>query len=200
MTTLNEYLLDEPDDIEAADEGGMLREVAAAPALFRAAITAAYETDLASVTELGRPRALVVTGMGGSGISGDVLAAVATPASPVPVVTYRGYGLPGWVGPADVVIAVSCSGRTEETLSAAEEAVRRGARIVTVGAADSPLADLGARGRGPHVPVAAGGVPRARFWSLTVPVLVVADALGVCHVPRGELDDTADLLDVLTER
>ena len=42
MTAVNEYLLDEPDEIEAADPGGMVREVAAAPALFRAAMTAAY--------------------------------------------------------------------------------------------------------------------------------------------------------------
>jgi glucose/mannose-6-phosphate isomerase len=95
---------------------------------------------------------------------------------------------------------VSCSGGTEETLSAAEEAVRRGVRIVTVGAPDSALADLGARGRGPHVPVAPGGVPRAKLWSLAVPLLVLGDALGVCRAPRAELDATADLLDVLTER
>jgi glucose/mannose-6-phosphate isomerase len=198
--TVNEYLLDEPADIEAADPGGMVREVAAAPALFRAAMTAAYEADLGRVSAEGRPRAVVVTGMGGSGISGDVLAAVAGSASPVPVVTHRGYGLPAWVGAADVVVAVSCSGRTEETLNAAEEAVRRGVRIVTVGAADSPLADLGARGRGPHVPVQPGGVPRARLWSLAVPVLVLGDVLGICRAPRPELDAAADLLDVLTER
>ena len=197
---VDEYLLDEPDRIESADPGGMLREVAGAPAQFRAAITTAYESGLDAVGEIGRPRAVVVTGMGGSGIAGDVLGAVAGQASPVPVVTHRGYGLPAWVGAADVVVAVSCSGRTEETISAAEEAVRRGARIVTVGAADSPLADLGARGRGPHVPVPRGGVPRARLWSLTVPLLVLGDTLGVARVPRDDLDAAADLLDELTER
>jgi glucose/mannose-6-phosphate isomerase len=198
--TVNEYLLDEPDEIAAADPGGMVGEVAAAPALFRQAITTAYEADLRSVGELGRPRAVVVTGMGGSGISGDVLGAVAGSRSPVPVVTHRGYSLPAWVGAADVVVAVSCSGQTEETLSATEEAVRRGARVVTIGAEGSPLADLGARGRGVHVPVAPGGVPRARLWSLAVPVLVLGDILGVCAAPRADLDATADLLDVLTER
>ncbi len=197
---LNEDLLDELDALEAADPDGMLRAVAGAPAQFREAITTANEAGLDATAELGRPRALVVAGMGGSGIAGDVLGAVAGPSAPVPVLTHRGYGLPGWIGPADVVIAVSCSGRTEETLSAAEEAVRRGARIVTVGAADSPLADLGARGRGQHVPVPPGLVPRARIWSLVVPLLVAGDRLGVCHVPGDDLAATADLLDLLTER
>jgi glucose/mannose-6-phosphate isomerase len=197
---VDEYLLDEPDQIEAADPGGMVRAVAGAPAQFRAAMTAAYEAGLDRVADGPRPRAVVVTGMGGSGIAGDVLAAVAGSGAPLPVVTYRGYGLPGWVGAADLVVAVSCSGTTEETLSAAEEAVRRGVPIVTVGAAGSPLEDLGARGRGPHVAVPDGGVPRAKLWSLAVPLLVLGDLLGVCRAPRADLDATADLLDVLTER
>jgi glucose/mannose-6-phosphate isomerase len=197
---VNEYLLDEPEQIEKADPDGMLRAVAGAPAQFREAITTAYESGLDAVAGDGRPRAVVVTGMGGSCIAGDVLGAVAGATAPVPVVTHRGYGLPRWVGAADVVVAVSCSGRTEETLSAAEEAVRRGVRLVTVGAADSPLADLGARGHGPHVPVPGGRVPRASLWALSVPLLVLGDGLGVCRAPREDLDATADLLDELTER
>ncbi|HVF04529.1 MAG TPA: bifunctional phosphoglucose/phosphomannose isomerase [Frankiaceae bacterium] len=200
MSAPTEYLLDEPADIEAADPDGMLRYVCAAPALFREATSIAYEAGLDAVADEGRPRAVVVVGMGGSAIAGDVLAAVAGATAPVPVLTHRGYGLPGWVGAADLVVAVSASGRTEETLSATEEAVRRGVRTVTVAAADSPLADLGARGRGPVVPVRPGGVPRARLWSLAVPLLVLGDVLGVCRAPRADLDATADLLDELTER
>lgn len=200
MTSQTEYLLDEPDAIDAGDPGGMLRAVAGAPAQFRTAMTAAYESGLDALAADGRPRAVLVAGMGGSGIAGDVLAAVAGPFAPVPVMTHRGYGLPGWAGATDLVVAVSCSGRTEETLSAAEEAVRRGCRVVTVGAEDSPLADLGARGRGPHVAVPAGRAPRASLWALSVPLLVAADAVGVAHAPRADLDAAADLLDELTER
>ena len=198
--TVNEYLLDEPDDIEAADPDGMLRNVAGAPAQFREAITAANEAGLDAVAEDGRPRALVVAGMGGSGIAGDVLGAVAGNAATGPILTHRGYGLPGWVGGSDLVVAVSASGRTEETLSAAEEAVRRGCRLVTVGAEGSPLADLGARGRGPHVPVPGGRPPRANFWALSVPLLVTGTRAGVARVTDSDLDEAADLLDELTER
>ncbi|HEU0131681.1 MAG TPA: bifunctional phosphoglucose/phosphomannose isomerase [Mycobacteriales bacterium] len=197
---VDEYLLDEPERMAAGDPDGMLPAVAAAPAQFREAVTTAFESGLDEVAADGRPRAVVVTGMGGSGIAGDVLGAVAGQAAPLPILTHRGYGLPAWVGANDLVVAVSCSGRTEETLSACEEAVRRGCRVVTVGAAESPLADLGARGRGPNVPVPGGRLPRASLWALSVPLLVLGDALGVCHVPRADLDATADLLDVLTER
>jgi glucose/mannose-6-phosphate isomerase len=197
---LREDLLDEPDQLDAADPDGMLRAVMGAPAQFREAVTTATEAGLDEVADAGRPRAVVVAGMGGSGIAGDVLAAVAGPYAPVPVTTHRGYGLPGWVGPADVVVAVSCSGRTEETLSAAEEAVRRGARIVTVGLDGSPLADLGARGRGVHVAVPGGRMPRASLWALSVPLVVLADRLGVLRVSAADLDAAAGLLDELTER
>ncbi|HET6910214.1 MAG TPA: SIS domain-containing protein, partial [Mycobacteriales bacterium] len=121
--------------------------------------------------------ALVVAGMGGSGISGDVLVAVAGPRCPVPIVVHRGHGLPGWVGAADIVCAVSCSGRTEETLSAADEAVRRGAPLVGIGAADSPLADRCLAARAAFVPVEMRVGPRATLWGLATPLLVLAGEL-----------------------
>ncbi len=197
---LHEDLLDDPDGIVAADPGSMLREVAAAPAQLREAAFTAAEVDLSATVDGGRPRALVVAGMGGSGVSGDVLGAVAGPGAPVPVIGHKSYGLPGWVGPADIVVAVSCSGTTEETLSAAEEAVRRGCRVVGVGGAGSPLAVLVEQGRGTFLTVPGGRMPRASIWALSVPLLTLADALGIAHAPRAVLDDAADLLETLSDR
>src|SRR4051812_46126299 len=115
----------------------MLRAVATSAAQIRSAVTSCREAGLDRLDELGRPRAVVVAGMGGSGIAGDVLAAMATPTAQVPVVVHREPGLPGWVGAADVVIAVSCSGGTQETLAATDEAIRRGATLVGIGATGS---------------------------------------------------------------
>ena len=76
----------------------------------------------------------------------------------------------------DLVVAVSCSGETEETLSALDEAIRRGARVVTVGAAGSSLSARADDGRAVHLPVdARGRMPRANLWGLAVPVLLVLD-------------------------
>jgi hypothetical protein len=102
--------LDDPGAIEDADPGGMLRQVASSAAQIREARRLAAEAGIETLAEDGRPRAVVVTGMGGSGISGDVLAAVCGLGCSVPIVTVRGHRLPGWVGAADLVIAVSCSG------------------------------------------------------------------------------------------
>lgn len=193
--------LDDPAAMGALDTGDMLRACASSGAQIRSAVRASAEAGLDAVTAEGRPRAVVVTGMGGSGISGNVLGAVTGNTCPIPVVSVKDFTLPGWVGPMDLVIGVSCSGVTEETLSATDEAVRRGARIVTVGAANSPLARLAERGRGVHIAVDAGGrQPRASMWTLSAPLLCVAHALGLADIAPDALQHVADLLDADAER
>ncbi|WP_434582221.1 SIS domain-containing protein [Carbonactinospora thermoautotrophica] len=198
---IEEAVLDDVEAMQAADADQMLRAVASSGAQVRQAAIAAEEAGLARLREEGQPRTVVVAGLGGSGISGDVLAAVAGIGCRVPVVTLRDYTLPGWVGPMDLLIGVSCSGATEETLAVVEEAARRGTRLVTVGAPKSPLAGLSEQARGIHVPVDSGGrLPRANIWALSVPLLVAAHALGLASVPREVLDRTADLLDDIAQR
>ncbi|MDT7536857.1 MAG: glucose/mannose-6-phosphate isomerase [Actinomycetota bacterium] len=187
--------LDEVRALEAGDPAGMLPAIASGAAQVREAALLAQEAGVGALAEDGRPRAVVVCGMGGSGIAGDVLAAVAGSSCPVPVVTHRGYGLPAWVGAADLVVAVSCSGSTEETLTATEEAVRRGCRLLVVGAADSPIEALGARGRGIFVPVAQGRQPRATVWALSTPLVVAAHALGLVSADAEAVEATAAQLE-----
>jgi glucose/mannose-6-phosphate isomerase len=193
-------VLDVAGELEQRDPGGMLRAVASSAAQVREAAVLAEEAGVRALAEDGRPRAVVVCGMGGSGIAGDVLAAVAGNASPVPVLTHRGYGLPAWVGATDLVIAVSCSGGTEETLSALEEAVRRGCRLLVVAADGSPVEALGRRGRGVVVPVPQGRQPRASMWALATPLVVAGHALGLLSAPPESIEETAVMLEQLATR
>lgn len=180
--------LDDPAALAEFDPSGMLRAVATSGAQIRASLAAVREASLAPLELDSRPRAIVVAGMGGSGISGDVVAALAAGRCPVPVVVHRGYGLPGWVGAADLVMAVSCSGTTAETLSSAVEAARRGARLLGVGADGSPL-DLHCRSEhGAFVPVVGQLAPRASLWALVVPLLVVAERAGLLDLGPGLAD------------
>jgi glucose/mannose-6-phosphate isomerase len=183
--------LDDLALLEAADPGGVLRQVASAAAQVRTSARATAETDLGRVISDGRPRSIVVTGMGGSGVAGDVLSAVCGPGSASLVVAQHDYRLPGWVGAADVVIAVSCSGTTEETLSAAEEAVRRGCPLLAVGGAGSPLAQIAEQARAPFIPVAPVGMPRFTLWGLAIPLMIIADRLGVADIPAAGLEAAA---------
>jgi glucose/mannose-6-phosphate isomerase len=193
---IDDAVLADATALEAADPGQMLRATASAGAQVRLAIAKSDKDVLARVAADGRPRSIVVTGMGGSGISGDVFGAVIGNRCHIPISTVRGYTLPGWVGPLDLVIPVSCSGHTEETLSVAGQAVRRGARLLGIGAAESPLAELVLSARAPfHAVDAEGRMPRASLWTLAIPLLLVGAALELLELPEEVLAATADRLD-----
>jgi glucose/mannose-6-phosphate isomerase len=174
--------LDTPDVIEAADPGDMLRQVASAAAQVRTAVRSCAETDLSAFAADGRPRAIVVAGMGGSGVAGEMLNAMAGLSSPVQVVVCQTERLPGWIGAADAVVAVSCSGSTPETLAIATEAARRGCRLAGIGAEGSPLHRIAEQARAPFVPVVPLGLARSMLWAVAVPLLVIAERIGVARI------------------
>jgi len=192
--------LDTPDVVEAADPADMLRQVASAAAQVRTALRSCAETDLSAFTPDARPRAIVVAGMGGSGLAGEMLSAMTGLSSPVQVVVSQAERLPGWVGAADAVIAVSCSGSTPETLAMAAEAARRGCRLATVGTEGSPLHRIAEQARAPFVPLVAAGLPRSMLWALAIPLLVIADRLGVTRIGPDVYELTASRLEEVSHQ
>jgi glucose/mannose-6-phosphate isomerase len=190
--------LDDPEALAEADPGEMLRHVASAAAQVREARLLATEAGIDRVAAGGRPRAVVIVGMGASGIVGDLIDAVCGLGCPVPVTTVRGHRLPGWVGVADLVIAVSHSGSTEETLGLVADAARRGCRLLCVGAGGSPLADMALQTGGLFVPAPAAARSRTALWGLTVPPLLALDTLGLTVVRPEVLERTAERLEKMS--
>lgn len=191
---------DSAETLARLDPGGSLRSVASAGPQLREAAQLAAEADLASLAEGGRPRAVVVAGVGTAARTGDILTAVAGPRCPVPVLAHRSAGVPGWVGAADVVIAVSASGRSPEALAAAEAGARRGARLVAVGAPDSPLQAVAARARAPYIAVPRRAPARLSLWALTVPVLLAGRSFGMVRLAEADIAEAAARLDADAER
>jgi glucose/mannose-6-phosphate isomerase len=196
----DESLLDDEKTMLANDPGGMLRATASAGAQVRESAALAAEADLSMLADEGRPRAVVVAGIGTAGLTGNILATVAGHRCPVPIIGHRSAGIPGWVGAADVVIAVSASGRSPEALAAADAAARRGARLVAIGNPDSELQAMAERARAPFIPVPRRAPARASLWGLTVPVLLAARTLGLVKVNEADFAETAARLDADAER
>jgi len=171
--------MDSPGRLAEADPADMLRQVASSAAQVRTAVLATQEVDLGQIADAGRPRAIVVTGMGGSGVAGDILAAVSGPGCPVQVTAVHDYQLPAWVGAA------------EETLAASAEAVRRGCGLIGVGGRDSALAELAKQAHAPFIGVQSAGMPRSTLWALSVPLVVVASRLGLIDVPASDYEAAA---------
>ncbi len=199
---LDEQLLDDAEGLAAADPSGSLVALASAGAQVRASLRSAQEADVDALAAEGRPRAVIVASLGGSAVVGDVLTMLAGAGSPAPVTVRRGLPLPGWVGPLDLVVAVSMSGRAPGPLGLAAEAARRGSRLLTVGAAGSPLADVAMRTGGVHVPVPPPASPAARasrmgMWSLLTPVVAASRAVGLTDASPELLGAVADRLDAL---
>lgn len=198
VAALAAFRLDDVEIVEASDPGGMLRQVASSAAQVRTGLRACAEADMSALRPDRRPRAIVVVGSGGAGgaeFACDSLAAICGPGAPVQVTGVFGYQLPGWVGAADLVIAVSRSGHTAEALALAGEAARRGCDLVGVSAPGSPLQELAGRARGTFIPVTAVGPARAMPWALTVPLLVAATRLGLARVTDDAFEAAAAVME-----
>lgn len=161
------------------DSLGFLETVAGLPEqLTSAHEAAAHGIDPGRLPDATDIRNIVVLGLGGSGIAGDVLAAVANSELPVPVTVLKQYRTPAFVGPHSLVFAVSYSGGTEETLSMTAGALEAGARVIAV-ASGGELASLVTDAGGLHVPCPAGLMPRAALGALVAPLFVTLFRMGM---------------------
>ena len=160
------------------DSLGVVEALRTAPEDLAAAhATTARVLASAALPDPDRYDHVCVLGMGGSGVVGDVLAAVASGSCPVPVLVSKQQTAPTFLGPRTLAVAVSYSGSTGETLAQADAAVAAGAGLVTV-AAGGPLADLGAQ-RGLHLPVAPGAPgPRFALGPMVVPAVALLHRMG----------------------
>jgi glucose/mannose-6-phosphate isomerase len=165
-------------------------------------LLAAFPRQIAEAERLGQeirvasppPRAVLVLGVGGSAIAGDLLQGVCHSRTAFPVQVLRGYTVPSWAGPDTLVVASSYSGGTEETLTAFEAARSRGARLLVV-ASGGALGDQARKNGLPWIRVPSGLPPRAALAYLLVPLLVALDAdTGALGGP----EERAEAVSVLT--
>jgi glucose/mannose-6-phosphate isomerase len=177
-------------DVLRVDRSGMLDLLLDIPVQLQVGERLGQSTDLPSATHV---RAIVVTGLGGSSISGDLLRSYLHAECPVPLMVNRHYSLPAFVGPETLVCAVSFSGNTEETLSAFGEARARGAALMAV-TSGGQLAEMADEWRIPYVRVPAGLPPRTTLGYLFPPMLVTLARLGLIADQSAPLAEAVEVL------
>lgn len=123
-------VIESVERIRAADPEDMLGRIKELPKQIRDAWQVTRASQLPPA--YGDVRNVTVIGMGGSAIGGDLAASLLADELKVPMSVHRDYGLPAFVGRDSLVIASSYSGNTEETLSAFEEARKRGAKLLAL--------------------------------------------------------------------
>jgi glucose/mannose-6-phosphate isomerase len=176
------------------DTIGMFDLAAALPEQVAAAARSA--TDLDGLPEHELIEHVVVLGMGGSGIAGDVVAAVAGPFMSVPVSVVKGYEAPSFVGDGTLCFAISYSGDTEETVEAAQAAAAAGARMVVL-STGGQLGELAEAWGAPHLTLPDLPMPRAGIGAVSIPPLLVLERVGLFP---GASQYVADAVDQLRRR
>lgn len=139
-------------------------------------------------------RQIVIAGMGGSAMGGELAAEIVKPHSPLPVIIYRDYGLPAWAsGEGTLVIAVSHSGETEETLSAYRQAIERSCRVLAI-TTGGTLALQAAQQGCPVWLYVHEGQPRMALGYLFGLILAVLYRLNLLPDPSVDLEETLHAL------
>ncbi len=142
---------------------------------------------------------IIVMGMGGSGISGDVSRVLFEDELKVPLFVCRHYDLPAFVGPGTLAIAVSYSGNTEETLSGLGAALERGAQVLVI-SSGGRISELAVENNLTLVTIPAGLQPRAALGYLSIPLAVVLERLGFVGDVGPAIEEAIDLLGREAER
>lgn len=147
----------------------------------------------------GDVRNITVAGMGGSAIGGDLAMALLADELKVPMSVHRDYGLPAYVGRDSLVIVSSYSGNTEETLSAFEEARKRGAKVLALTTGGS-LASQARASNSPVVTFSYKARPRATLGYSLGLVLGSLTRLGLVRDLSADIDSAVADLARLEER
>lgn len=156
--------------------------------------------DLPAIPSAEGLRAVVLCGMGGSGVAGDVARAVFGSGLSIPVAVVKGYRLPAFCDHDTLVLASSFSGNTDETVSAYREAVARGCRVIAA-SAGGELAALAEADGVPHLPLPADiPMPRAAFAYLVGGPIGILEALELIPPVGEEVARASALLGTLAER
>lgn len=187
-------LLDDVKAIEAIDKRGMRKFQADFPLMCEDAILRAEKVKV----RFKKPNAIIVAGMGGSSIAGELLRDWLSNDIQVPIEVVRDYYLPAYVNEDSLVFASSYSGDTEETLSCFIEAVKRGSIIIAI-SSGGRLIEYCRRLKIPFIDVPKGIPPRAALPYLFFPIVIILEKARLIEKKRDEIKETMNVLNRLKE-
>lgn len=136
---------------------------------------------------------IVLTGLGGSAIGGDVLRSYLSDELRVPIFVNRHYFLPEFVNEKTLVIVSSYSGNTEETIAAHHDAAKRGAKVLCI-SSNGETAKLAAKYKHPLITIPKGFPPRAALGYSFFPTLIAMSNMKLIASKEKEIKETISLL------
>jgi glucose/mannose-6-phosphate isomerase len=182
-------ILDNADAIRRIDKSNMLSFCIQAPKHYGKAAKLASEVKI----DYPKPEQIIVAGMGGSAIGGELLKDWAREGVAVPIDVCREYHLPAYTNKNTLLFATSYSGETEETLSVFLEALKRKCMIVCISSGGA-LLEFAEKLSIPHLVVPSGMAPRATLPYLFMPLLAILEKMGLTPRLDADFSDAARIL------
>lgn len=190
-------MLDDLEKLRALDSEGMLGTIETFSEQCRQAVRIAQTVELPSTYATSIAN-IVIAGMGGSAIGGDLVKAVAEPYLKVPLLVQRYYSLPAFVSENSLVFACSYSGTTEETIAAFQQALTKKAKIVGISSGGA-LSRLLTSHNLPWVQIPGGLQPRAALGYLFFPIVMLLSSLKLLPFLKDDISEAITLLDNLSD-
>ncbi|MCS4542048.1 MAG: bifunctional phosphoglucose/phosphomannose isomerase [Euryarchaeota archaeon] len=199
-------ILDDFDQIKHIDKSNMREAMNRLPENCEDALKLAEKLNIPKklrITEkisikYKNPEKILVVGMGGSAISGDILRTWLRGSLPIPIEVCREYYLPAYADNSTLVLAISYSGNTEETLSGFIEAIQRKCMVIAI-TSGGLLLDFCQKLRIPFIKVPSELPPRAAIPYLFFPLVTILKKLDILKLKQREIRETIDLLGEIRE-
>ncbi|MFW6040378.1 MAG: bifunctional phosphoglucose/phosphomannose isomerase [Thermoplasmatota archaeon] len=179
-------MLDDPQKIKEIDKEGMLTILENFPEQIEEIIEQ-LDIDILPF----QPEVIVVAGMGGSGIVGDILKSFLAHRISVPIYVNKDYSIPSFVDKNTLFFAISYSGNTEETLNATRKAIERGAKVIAI-SSGGEMEKICEENEKLLIKAPRGYPPRGAIAFMFIPVLKLLSEMLI-------YDSDVDLIDTISE-
>lgn len=187
---MTKTLIDDIKRIETIDKSGMLTYCVTAPDHYRKALDIAQKMEI----NYSKPEKIIIAGMGGSAIGGDLVKDWVRNQLKVPIEVNREYYLPQYADQKTLVLIISYSGDTEESLSSFLDALNKKCMIYCISSGGA-LLKYAKKHNVPYSVVPGGMPPRAALPYLLVPMLVFLEKSGLVLGVKEGLEETLKILD-----
>ena len=170
-------MLDDLKQISEIDKSNMFGDLVGFPDQIRNAKEIVENSEIESIYKVDN---IIISGMGASSISGDVVQSFFRDKLDIPIFITRQYNLPKWAHKNTLVISQSYSGNTEETLSTFKHAYQKHCKIIAI-STGGKLEELCQHRDAPFIKIPAGIQPRAATGYILFSSIYALKKIGVIH-------------------
>ena len=174
-------MLDDVEYIRKYDRSGMIDLIRRFPSDIKEAVQNARHLDIRLFFPDLAPEkicSVVVSGMGGSGISGDIIRDALSEKVGIPIIVNKSARLPAFANDTTLLIVVSYSGNTEEALSVFQAGLERKVPMVVITSGGTLEADA-RKSEIPVIKLPEGYPPRTALPHLLFSVYITLERAGI---------------------